>query len=281
MHAVRGEPHGHQIATPTPFTDRSDAELGWRNNDGRARGAGAAGARAGVGVGVTGVFGDVRYTMPVPVRGLSLAAAAGTASADALLEIVVRDGFAGEREGKATPSRGGALVAMAMGRAVACGCRSPCDGTRRRLDGVLEVPLLLLPPPLAERAVRVSADGMRRLPCVCGRRSGRGTVVLRGVESAGDGSPLDGESMQMTFGLSWSTATRSSLAGVFFEPYIEPRSWGGKSAGVTGVTRLAVEEDVDGVLKPISSPSCMCPSECVFSAVVSIPRRFSDAGADR
>lgn len=30
-----------------------------------------------------------------------------------------------------------------------------------------------------------------------------------------------------------------------------------ESAGVTGVTRMGVEDKVDGVLKPISSPSCM------------------------
>ena len=50
---------------------------------------------------------------------------------------------------------------------------------------------------------------------------------------------------------------------------------------MTGVTRLAVEDDVDGVLKPISSPSWIWPSECVFNDVVSTPRRLSDAGADR
>ena len=76
---------------------------------------------------------------------------------------------------------------------------------------------------------------------------------------------------------------RSSFAGILFEPR-EPRlalPCEGESAGVTGVTRLAVEDDVDGVLKPISSPSWIWPSECVFNDVVSTPRRLSDAGADR
>lgn len=199
----------NHIATPTPFTERSDAVLGFRNIEGRIAGS--------ADVGVTGVFGEVRYTIPVPVLGLSLKALGGPASsADELLIMDV--GFAGDREGNATLSRGGALLAVGIGRggagvdkAYECGCRKPCDGTRRRLEGILDGPVL------EEREGRTSLDGIRRLPCDCGRRNGRGTVALRGVDGAGDGSLLEGEFKKMMCEFGSLTFKMSSLAGVFFE----------------------------------------------------------------
>lgn len=166
------------MATPTPFADRSDVELGMRSMLGRT-----------AGVGVVGVLGVVRYTMPVPVRGLSLDALLfmleGTvALADELRVTAV--GFTGDREGKETPSCGGALVAAGigtgtgMGRADDGGCRR--EGMRRR-SGVPGDPAL------EERDAReneASLVGVRRLPWVCGRRRGRGTDMLR-IEGDGDG----------------------------------------------------------------------------------------------
>ena len=163
--------------------DRSDVELGIRIMVGRTTGA--------VGVGAPGVLVLVRYTMPVPVLGLSLVAPEDTAFADELR--VTGEGLTGDREGNETPSCGGALVAMARARVddggarPDCGCRSPWEGIRRIVDGgVVEGPVL------EERDVRVdvaSPEDMRRLPCVCGRRRGRGTVTDRvvDVDSAGDG----------------------------------------------------------------------------------------------
>ncbi len=88
----------NHIAIPTPFADRSDVVLGMRNMLGRT-----------AGVGVVGVFGVVRYTMPVPVRGLSFDAELAEL-ADVLR--VTSEGFSGDREGKAMPSGAEALVTV-------------------------------------------------------------------------------------------------------------------------------------------------------------------------
>ena len=49
--------------------------------------------------------------------------------------------------------------------------------------------------------------------------------------------------------------------------------------GVIGVTRLAVEDDVDGVVKPISAPSRMYPSNLAFES--RLRRLDVHAGAER
>ena len=57
-------------------------------------------------------------------------------------------------------------------------------------------------------------------------------------------------------------SNESSFTEAVFEDVEPPLGllWMGDSAGVTGVTRLAVEDDVDGLVKPISAPSWMYPS---------------------
>ncbi|PIL34647.1 hypothetical protein GSI_03426 [Ganoderma sinense ZZ0214-1] len=139
---------------PTLLTDRSDLVLGIRIMLGR----GAAGAGAGAG----GALGVVRYTIPVPVLGLSLDMLDGGELSPAGL------GLDGDWDGKVTPATGGALEAVEVERAVvACGWRRPWEGIWRRLGA-------LAGPALAQRGVQVvgvdadidvALEGVRKLPC--------------------------------------------------------------------------------------------------------------------
>ncbi len=71
---------------------------------------------------------------------------------------------------------------------------------------------------------------------------------------------------------------KSSCTGADFEPRLGLLRVG-DSAGVMGVTRLAVDDDVDGVVKPISAPSWMYPSN--FALVSRLRRLGVHAGAER
>ena len=225
----------------------------------------------------TGVVGVERYTIPVPVRGLSLAPPPGADEEDELR--ATEPALTGDWEGNATPSCGGALEAEAVEAeaergvvAAACGWRNPWEGIRRRL-GALEGP------EDAESGVRsddASPEGVRRLPWLCGSRRGRGTFIFRGV-SAELGEPR------------WvlSREVRSDVCRRLrcSRDFLEDRElrlvlpWEGESAGVIGVTMLVVEDEVDGVLKPSSSPSRMCPSDL---GPVSSPCRLDELpGAER
>lgn len=93
----------------------------------------------------------------MPVLGFSLDTLDGGELGPTGLELE------GDRDGKLTPACGGALAAIEVERTVACGWRSPCEGTWRRL-GALDGPAL------AERGVQVEGvdvalEGVRRLPC--------------------------------------------------------------------------------------------------------------------
>lgn len=150
----------------------------------------------------------------------------------------------------------------------------------------------------AESGIRERGGSVarRRFPADWGKRRVRGTPCL-GVEAdekeerAGDGAMVAvlgaeerlAELSAMTSLWEYSgVPARSSRAGSFLPPNEPDRERMGKSSGVAGMGRLAVE-DVEGVLDPISSPSRMLPRACMESGVVSSPRRLDDrpAGAER
>ena len=166
----------------------------------------------------------------------------------------------GDMEGNPTLACGGALEAVEVERAVACGWRSPCEGTWRRL-GALERLALADGVQVDGVDIDESLEGVRRLPCAWGNRRGRGTLGLRGVKAGDDLLDVLRQTTSRR-GVRSEMSNESSFTEAVFEDVEPPLGllWMGDSAGVTGVTRLAVEDDVDGLVKPISAPSWMYPS---------------------
>ncbi len=78
------------------------------------------------------------------------------------------------------------------------GCRR--EGMRRRL-GALDGPALEESDVRGEAA---SLVGVRRLPCDCGRRRGRGTDMVRAVAVDGDGDGIPVESPEGEFKMTTS-----------------------------------------------------------------------------